>query len=82
MNVDRIKAGLEQTWQAIGADVLQASGSDSVPKDVVIEMVLDCNRYEDYGNLGEVDLEEFKGLPFEDKIAIAEETFTQEGYGY
>lgn len=77
-----IQRCMNNTWECIGMDVLEASGVDYVPKCVVIEMVLDANRLDEYGHCEEEELKEFNALSITDKIKIAEKAFKFENYGY
>ena len=52
MNLNKIKNAMNNTWDAIGSDVLELSGGE-VNKDLVIEMVLDAGRMGQFGFLDE-----------------------------
>lgn len=77
-----IQEGMNSTWQAIGADILDAVGGDLIPKDEVIELVLDANRLDMYGSCDKKELAEFKKLNYKDKMKVANEAFTFDHYGW
>lgn len=82
MDHKKIISALNKTWQSIGHDVLKAIESDSIPREDVIELVLDQNNIEMYGCLNKDELKEFNELKFEDKYEIVSIAFKYEIYGY
>jgi len=77
-----VVSGMQNTWDVIGMDVLEVSGTDYVPRDVVIEMVLDAGRLEMYGHCDEKELKIFNELIWEEKQKLAYLAFPKENYGY
>lgn len=77
---NRVLNSLWNTWQAIGPEImgLEAIG-DSIPQDEVIEIVLDYDYSERFGNDKEA-LQEFRKLSYEDQIKIAKLRFTSKRY--
>jgi len=90
---DNLRSAMLQQWDTIGADCLQAvtdtTGEKypSMPKDEVIELVLDASRLEmsAEGNRDPELLQEikdFRELSYEDQMKMAEQVFTFDSYGY
>lgn len=72
---------LNNIWEQIAPDLLDAIGAYELPRDEVIEVVLDADRPETFH--GEIDWTEFKSLPYSEKKEILKhQVFTYEIYGY
>jgi len=83
---DRIIRAMVNTWDAIGADCLiddmgNRDPKAELPKDHVIEIVLDASHMEMYGRDGEA-VEELRKMPYEKMIEIGKKAFTYETYGW
>lgn len=81
MNVEKIKSGLYLTWNAIGGEIIESLGGESMSREEVIEVVLDANYLEMYGRLDKADLDAFRSLPFNEQDRIAAQVFTYHSYG-
>lgn len=86
---DVLRSALNATWSAIGADCLAAMADGDDPesgemdRQSAIEVVLDCDRIEQYGYLnkdGRQELAEFRKLPYEVQRALAATVFTDSLY--
>src|SRR5256885_1768099 len=87
----RIRRALERTWQAIGYDMLSAAAEDmgrdidgvNLPRDDVIEIVLDADYLELNGGLARNDpaLLWFRALPKAQQDALARKVFPLRSYG-
>ncbi len=75
---ERITAAANRTWQAIGGDVLRAAEADSIPRDEVVECVME--HLEDYGRDKEA-VQKFEGLVYEEKVALLTKAFPFARYG-
>lgn len=75
----RLARAANLTWQAIGFDVLNAVGADSISRDEVVECVMDY--LATYGRDKEVS-EAFDKLPFEEKVQSLTKAFTHTRYGF
>ena len=90
----QIHWAMQRTWDVIAPDVLQVEAemresirdAVSMKKAHVIEVVLDADHMEAYGDLKKPEekalYEKFKQLDYKDKIAVAKQTFTYKTYGY
>lgn len=76
-----IESALYTTWQAIAIDILSVSNG-TVSKEEVIEVVLDADRIEMFGNLSEETLSLWKTLSFTEKMNLAKSAFEHDAYGY
>jgi len=76
---NRIAEAANRTWQAIGGDVLRAAEVDSIPRDEVVECVMD--HISGYGQDAEV-LERYQPLTYEEKVAVLTKAFPHEVYGF
>lgn len=72
---------MNSTWDTIGGDCL-AMSDGTMDKETVIEMVLDANRLEQYGDLSPEALAAFQDMEFNDTLELANQAFTYETYGY
>ena len=81
-NLRQIKSGLLDTWDAIANDVLGIDESVTISKAAVIEMVMDADRVQMYGNCTASAIREWDDLSLDGKLKIANETFTYEEYCY
>jgi len=79
---DKFKTALQDVWEAIAQVVLEMCDNNTASKNEVIEMVLDANRIDIYGDLSSDELAEWNNLSFDDKIAIANKAFIYKYYGY
>jgi hypothetical protein len=75
----RLAQAANRTWQAIGFDVLNAAEADSLPRDEVVECVMDYLSM--YGRDKEVS-DAFEHLPFEEKVQLLTKAFPYERYGF
>ncbi len=75
---NRIEVAANRTWQAIGGDVLRAAEADSIPRDEVVECVMDY--LNDYGRDKEA-VQKFEGLAYEEKVALLTKAFQFARYG-
>ena len=77
------KTILNLIWEEIGADVLACTGDSSLPREEVIEVVLDADR-RGYSHICDptIDWTEFDALPYDKKVKAAKEAFTFSRYGY
>jgi hypothetical protein len=67
-------------WEQIAPDILQ-NESDILPRNQVIELVLDANRPQEFHP--EIDWTEFNQLTYAKKCALlTTEVFKYETYGY
>lgn len=78
--IQDIKFALEHVWQAIGSDIMEVVEGNAIARAELIEMVLDADRVDMYGDLNPDLLGRFKALSYEDKINIAEQQFTYLSY--
>jgi len=88
----KLKRLMYQQWEEIGSDVLnsikqmESTKDPSVPRDEVIELVLDASRLETYLKLFpdpeiEKELKEFRELTWRQQIAVTRIVFPYETYG-
>ena len=75
----RISSIANLTWQAIGGDVLHTADADSIPRDEVVECVME--HLDQYGDDPDA-VAEFKKLSFEEKQAILLKAFPLDRYGW
>jgi hypothetical protein len=69
-----MRRALEQTWNAIGMDCLNAN-CGKMSRIETIEAVLDCDRIEEYGDAPEDELKEFRALTHNQKVKLAKLVF-------
>lgn len=67
-----IKAAIQQTWQGIAPDVIASCG-EIEDLDELVEVTLDADRVETYGNLTDAAKAEYQAMDYEAKKAIARE---------
>jgi hypothetical protein len=77
----RIKEALNQTWETIGYDILEANDRKDVTREVVIEMVLDADSFKTYGG-DEEAIAAFYNLTKEERKEMLRKAFPHERYGY
>lgn len=79
----RIIKAMNRTWDAIGSDAIaltiEYERRSWMKQDEVIEMVLDANRMDMYGDDAEA-LTEFNKLTYEQMIEIGKEAFPARRY--
>lgn len=85
MNEDlqkNIEIAMQTVWECIGSDIIDAfsqTGNESeIDKELIVEMVLDADRMEFYGELDDTDLKLYKELTINEKFNIANKVF--QGY--
>jgi len=76
---ERIASAAQRTWQAIGGDILRAVDKSSMPRDEVIEAVIDY--IGDYGGDKEA-VAAFGKLSFAKKKKVLREVFPLARYGW
>lgn len=76
-----IEQALNNTWQAIGHDILEATGGEAIPRADVVEVVLDANYLEMYGGLSADEVKAFRALSYNKQKAIARNAFPFGRYG-
>jgi len=74
------KMALQDVWLAIGTDVLKAQDTRSIPRETVIDIVLDAERVEQHGNLSIEQLRVWDAQSTENQRAVAELVFWQPVY--
>ncbi len=79
---EEMENALNKVWQAIGADVLAMCENNTASKSEVIEMVMDANRMDMFGDLGEDGLLFWNGLNHKTQKRIANSAFEYNEYGY
>jgi len=82
----RIVRAMLRTWDEIGGDTLtmleEADEPAVLPKDEVIELVIDAGRLRVFGGDDEA-ADELYNLPsYEEKVEIGRKAFTFEKYGW
>jgi formate-dependent phosphoribosylglycinamide formyltransferase (GAR transformylase) len=82
----RIFNAMLRTWDAIGADtltMLEEAGEPAVlPKDEVIELVIDADRLREFGGDKEA-IDTLYNLPsYEQKVEVGREAFTFDRYSW
>lgn len=75
-------AALNQTWQSIAYDILEANGGENMKRDEVIEVVLDANYLEMYGGATAEQYKAFRALSYEKQKQVARDAFKSNLYGY
>ena len=75
----RLAQAANRTWQAIAFDVLNAAEADSLPRDEVVECVIDY--LSRYGREKEVS-DAFEQLPCEENVQLLTKAFPYERYGF
>lgn len=75
----RIGSVANLTWQGIGCNVLRASDVDSMPRDEVVECVME--HIDQYGDDPDA-VAEFKKLGFEEKQTMLLRAFPFDRYGW
>lgn len=81
MDKQKLSQAMQRTWNAIGGDIIEAGGGSDVSRDTVIEVVLDANYLETYGDAPE-DVKAFRAMSYDDQDAFALTVFTFSAYGY
>jgi len=72
--MDNYKVAIQRTWETIAPDVLameQEMGNSFAKQDLIIEMVLDANRVEEYGDLSKEDLAGWLCLDYKERFELA-----------
>lgn len=73
------KYALGNVWQQIGADILMCSETDELPRDDVIELVLDADRPATF--FPDIDWTEFNSLPYTEQVEVCRnQVFENESY--
>lgn len=83
MNVESQKllcGAMNRVWQYIASDVFAAVEQDELPRDEVIELVLDADRLETMADLPKELVKEFRDLPEEQRRAICLQAFKYQTY--
>ena len=70
----RVTRAADITWQAIGEDILKVAEVRSLPKDDVIEAVMDCDYMERYGNDKDA-VATFRKLPADEQPDMLRKAF-------
>ncbi len=81
MDKQKLGYALQRTWEVIGGDILECGGGEAMPRSEVIEVVLDANYLEMYGDCKE-DIKEFRKLSYDEQEKFAGTVFTYRSYGY
>lgn len=79
--VQRMCDALNETWDVIASDILVAYGKKEISRELVIEAVLDADRFKTYGG----DMQAFNTFNFLKKFEQEEVlrlAFPHETYGY
>ena len=74
-----IYKGLSWTWNAIAQDLF-SDGQPPMPRSHVIEVVLDADYLESYGQVPKETLKEFRKLDYKLQNKIAKEVFKAARY--
>lgn len=82
LQIEEFKTALQNVWNAIGSDVLEMCENNTASKNEVIEMVLDANRINMYGDLPSDALLFWNGLSMKEQLKIADKAFIYKHYGY
>jgi len=89
MNIEfekEVSEAMQITWETISYDFLEmiyvTTGNESASREDVIEIVLDADRVVMHGDMYEETAKRFKELQLDEKYRIANETFTEDRYGY
>jgi len=77
----RVTRAADLTWQAIGDDILTVAEVRSLPKEDVIEAVLDCDYMERYGEDKEA-VAAFRKLPADEQLDMLHKAFRCKHYGF
>ena len=77
----RINKAADFTWQAIGDDILKVAEVHSLPKEDVIEAVMDCDYLERYGDDKDA-VAAFRKLPADKQLDMMQKAFHCEHYGF
>ena len=77
----RINKAANFTWEAIGSDILQVAEVDSMPREAVIEVVIDCDYMERYGDDREA-VAAFRKLPADEQLDMLRKAFRCKHYGF
>jgi len=77
----RIIDALNNTWDAIGADILEANGKKDITRELVIEVVLDADSFSMYGD-DEEAVAAFRVLEKEERKEVLRKAFPYNRYGY
>lgn len=83
MNQQNLSQALRRTWDVIGGDILACGECDAMPRSEVIEVVLDANYLEMYGDsASKEDIAAFRKLSYDEQENFAGTVFTCRSYGY
>lgn len=75
-----IHTAMWRVWEVIGGEFFQENNESFLSREEVIEVILDANYLESFGNCKADLLKEFRKLPYEDQEKIAKQKFTLERY--
>jgi len=78
---ESIETGLIDLWGIIAYDVL-ALYEDEVPRDEMIEFLLDASRLETMVDCDPKELALFRAMTYEAQVAVATKFFPFDFYGY
>lgn len=81
MDKQALGYALQRTWEVIGGDILECNGGEAMRRGEVIEVVLDANYLEMYGEAKD-DIAAFRKMSYDEQTAFAETVFTYRSYGY
>jgi len=77
----RMKAALNETWETIGYDILEANNRKDVTREIVMELVLDADSFKTYGG-DEEAIVAFYDLTKEERKEVLLRAFPHKTYGY
>jgi len=77
--IKQIEKGLNWTWGIVAQDLF-SEGQPPMPRSHVIEVVLDADYLESYGQVPKETLKEFRKLDYNAQIKIAKEVFRASRY--
>jgi hypothetical protein len=75
-----IHTAMWRVWEVIGGEFFQENNESFLSREEVIEVVLDANYLESFGNCKSDILKEFINLSYEDQEEIAKQKFIHERY--
>jgi len=78
--IKTIQHAMWRVWEVIGGEFFEENNTRFLPRAAVIEVVLDSNYLESFGNCKADILKEFRDLSYEDQEKIAKQKFTSERY--
>jgi hypothetical protein len=76
-----MKAALNETWETIGYDILEANNRKDVTREIVMELVLDADSFKTYGG-DEEAIVAFYDLTKEERKEVLLRAFPHKTYGY